>query len=117
MSTDLIRTEPDKCPQCNKMPRLGYSDRYKSFDITCEDHGHEAMGPTVERAVMHWNRYIGFIRRQAYSRIADSKMSKANESFCIHCEKYTGTRIIENKKEYKAECKGCGLLKFKKEIL
>ena len=114
MTTDSVLQGCDRCPNCHQVPSLTFDEHFKSYSITCPNHGYEMMGPTVQRAILYWNRVIGFIRRDAYKNIAEAGHCKPDESFCIHCEDYTGTRVTATPKLYKAECKGCGLLKFEK---
>jgi hypothetical protein len=50
-----------RCPDCYKLPKVVFEDA--GFDkskaiLSCEEHGHMAMGDTVEGAVANWNLYV-----------------------------------------------------------
>lgn len=119
MATIINSSEPmeerELCPQCSQVPSLGFDDNFKTYTITCPNHGYEMMGATVPQAILHWNKVIAFIRRDAYRSMSDSTMPKTNQSFCIHCKKYTGIRVTQTPKLYRVDCAGCSLLKFEKE--
>lgn len=50
-----------RCPQCHHLPEVTFED--KGYDTTnfifeCKEHGHMAMGQTIEMAVANWNLYV-----------------------------------------------------------
>lgn len=57
-----------RCPRCFKLPQVTIEDKgpnAMNVILTCREHGHMAMGHTVEGAVINWNLYVMLILGKA----------------------------------------------------
>jgi hypothetical protein len=51
----------ERCPDCYKLPEVKIEDKgfdKENFIFSCPQHGHMAMGQTVEGAKANWNLYV-----------------------------------------------------------
>lgn len=50
----------ERCPVCFHLPTAKIVDHGNTFtvELSCEEHGHEAHGDTLESANRNWNLYI-----------------------------------------------------------
>ncbi len=57
----------ERCPTCHLVPAVKPEERSGAIFaivLACEQHGHEAQGETLEKAVANWNHYVKFIRQE-----------------------------------------------------
>ena len=47
-----------RCPSCNLLPRVIFTNLELPIVLECEQHGHMASGRDLPQAVQHWNKYI-----------------------------------------------------------
>ena len=54
------KTALRRCPKCFHLPTATIEDKGTFFKVSlqCEQHGHMAMGDSLEQAEKHWNTYI-----------------------------------------------------------
>jgi hypothetical protein len=54
---------PRSCPDCFQLPEFKI-ENHKAV-LVCDQHGHVAMGDSLETATENWNRYIEFVDQEA----------------------------------------------------
>ena len=58
----------ERCPNCFKLPEVKFEDKGPDhYDVifSCPQHGHMAMGTSVEGATANWNLYVMLLRNKA----------------------------------------------------
>lgn len=48
-----------RCPDCHLVPTVTFE--CPGTWLSCDEHGHRAVGDTLTKAVEHWNRYVTFV--------------------------------------------------------
>jgi hypothetical protein len=51
-----------RCPQCHSVPCMVFEEG--QIILTCHEHGHMAMGSSMDQAVYNWNLYISLSTHQ-----------------------------------------------------
>jgi hypothetical protein len=111
--TNLSEVEARLCPTCKKPPTD--SKEGKEVTLECKPHGFMAIGYSRAQAARHWNRFIGFITRDAVERAAEDPGSLTS-SVCTFCKRNTESITHDKDGKYWVECGLCHLTKYEREV-
>src|SRR5258706_2622804 len=100
-----------RCPTCNILPTMTMEpspyDGEELVWLQCEIHGFVACGHDLEHAVLHWNKFLAFVTRQAADHYLTNGAGKVDESYCSVCGFPTKTEDLPGR----AECAKCHAVK------
>lgn len=104
----LARLKP--CPRDKKLPDFDHNQT-DGYIFRCH-HGYEMSSHDLDKAVDYWNRVMAFVMKETLENMADHGHGRADQSFCMACQKPTYTRVTHADKIYRAECADCHLPKL-----
>ncbi len=58
-------TGMSRCPGCFKLPAVKVDAKDFSITLECAQHGHMAIGSSLDSARVNWNHYISFVAKAA----------------------------------------------------
>lgn len=53
-----------RCPACHNLPEVTVENDFTVI-FSCPQHGHMAMGSSLDSARINWNQYISFVKAEA----------------------------------------------------
>lgn len=58
-----------RCPQCHHVPDVMFTA--PGIWLECKQDGHKAVGDTLRKAVLNWNRYVSFVVGEEGQKLMD----------------------------------------------
>lgn len=114
----MDRNSAKCCPICREAPVVTNEPAWTYLNISlpaaCEircHHGFVARGENLEQAILHWNILIASFFAHSSYVAAPVEASKKLDTYCLHCQTYTPTKVYEEPERRYAQCGSCHLMK------